>query len=598
MALSQFEIMKINQYLQDYPVDSYEELIPEGKSVSLDDLLEAFLKFFNKAMESKRKEVFILNTLVGISTCVDELTESDYGVEERFIADILEIKNKYLEYAKKNNINNEAINAVVDRIDSFVFITDQDEEEEEPVEEETEEEKRKNMADSIAASFMSLNQENEGLKEEVSQLKRNLSASNKDLKNIQRRFDEAERRVKGLKDEKRAAEKKATSLENSLKQEKQIVEKKTRQLENSEAEIKDYKSKLKELEKLRAEVEEYKKRERGLKTLNKSNNTDVLRKKVKRAMISLLMEKTISFDDLEVELAKKELLVDRIDLFTIFREINQEYDVKVNTDSKKGIPRYSIETPIQKSYVTTSIKRPITDILLTSDWHAYDLDETRLFNRIELLLEYCIRYGISTTVNLGDFYDYRINSSLTRAQNSIDAKGRLESLLQKIPYKKGITHYVMGANHDEILRRYRLDALKIIENMRPDYISLGYHHAILDINGIPFGLHHPDSKYDKLKDYKNGLRSFSKTDVFNAEDMYMNLFGHFHEYRYFPFEGILSCPSLVRDFRQDGAVHLRINYELDGHIANVEIIPLNINNSIKRCKAQVYQKKLTPNSNK
>ena len=595
MALSQFELMTINKYLQDYPVDSFEELIPEGKYVKLDDLLDALLRFFNKAMESKRKEVFILNTLVGISTCVDELSASDYGVEEGAIKEILHIKEKYNEYAKKNNVNNKKIEAVVDRIDSFVFMTD-GEEIEEPVEEESEEEKRQRMIESVTSTFKSLSEENSDLKDEVEQLKKELYAYKKNATNLQKSLETSQRRVNGLKDEKRDAEKKATSLENSLIQERHVVEKRTRQLEASEAKNKDYKIQLKELEKLRAEAIEYKKREKGLKTLTKSNNMDVVRKKVKRAMISLLMERPMDFDSLEEELSKKELLVDRADLFSIFQEINQEYNV--NTNTKSGAPCYSIDKPIQQSYVTTSIKEPVTNLILTSDWHAYDLTDNCLFERIELLLEYCTRFGISITVNLGDFYDYRVNGVLTRAQNSIEAKNQLESLIKAIPYQKGMTHYIMGANHDEILRRYRLDAIKIIEDMRPDYISLGYHHAILDINGTPFGLHHPDSKYSRLKDFRNGLNSFSKTNDFKAKDMYMNLFGHFHEYKFFSHDGILSCPSLTRDFRKDGAVHMRLHYDDEGNISQVEVIPLNIGNSIKRCKAQTYQKKLTPKSNK
>ena len=39
MAIGQYELMIINKYLLDYPVDSFEELIPEGKYVNLDELL-------------------------------------------------------------------------------------------------------------------------------------------------------------------------------------------------------------------------------------------------------------------------------------------------------------------------------------------------------------------------------------------------------------------------------------------------------------------------------------------------------------------------------------------------------------------------------
>ena len=610
MAITQVDIMRMNEFLQG-KVESFYNIIPSSTKMDIQELFGVLMKMFRNGLKTGRKDLYLLNILIAMDSIIDELSDCGDGLDTDLGEEARELKAEYLEYAEKKGQINEDILKKVTLFNQYIYIGDsiydlkndgespkeeQVEEAKEP--EKSEEEQKQEMYEKIASSFTSLNQENAELRTQVTQLRKELSASKKNEKSLQKRYDEAERSVRGLKDEKRAAEKRSISLENSLNQERHIVEKKTTQLEKSESEKDSLKRQIKELDKLRAEVEEYRKREKGLKTLNKSNNIDVVRKKVKRAMISLLMENTITFDDLEKELAKKELLMDRVDLFSIFKEINQEYNVTVRNKSKSSSLCYAIENPILKSYQTTSIKAPLEDILLTSDWHAYDLDDKRLFNRIDLLLNYCAQYGISTTINLGDFYDYRLNGSLTRAQNSIDAKNRLEALIQKIPYQKDMIHYVLGANHDEILRRYRLDTLGIIENMRPDYISLGYHHAILDINGTPFGLHHPESKLDNLNDFKNALNSWSQTDGFNAEDMYMNLFGHFHKYQFFPSEGILSCQSLMRDFNQDGAIHLRIRYDSNGKVSRVDIIPLNISYSVKRCKPQAYQKKLQNNSNK
>lgn len=439
-----------------------------------------------------------------------------------------------------------------------------------------------------------IEKENEELRAQVIELKKILYASNKSETNLKKRLVEMEEQVRILRSQKKDASKKTSSLDNSLRKARKSAEVNKKRIEKIEDENYSYKSQLQELEKLRSEVEEYRQRENGFKTFHKS---DGVRNKVKRAMISLLMEHPITFDCIEMELAKRGLLMDRYDLFSVFKEINQEYSVKADNNSQFASPCYSIESPIVKSYLTTSINYRPGDIILTSDWHAYELDDFQLFKRIDLLLEYCTQYNIPIMVNLGDFFDYRLNGSLSRAQNSIDAQQRLETLAQKIPYQKDITHYVMGANHDEKLRRYRLDTLKILENIRPDIISLGFNHAILDINGTPFGLHHPESEFKSLKDYKTGLNNWSQKKIFNYEDMYMNLFGHFHEYKLFKEHGILSCPSLARDFHQNGAIHMRLHYDSKGHISSVEIIPLNISNSINRWKPQIYQKKLK-NSNK
>lgn len=605
MAITQVDIMRMNEFLQG-KVESFYDVIPSSTKMDIQELFSVLMKMFRKGLKTERKDLYLLNILIAMDSIIDELSDDGEGLDMNLGEEARELKAEYLEYAEKKGKINEEILKKVTSLNEYIYIGDtiydlkddkESPEEEVKEPEKSEEEQKKDMYEKIASSITALNIENEDLRGQVETLRKELAAKNKSEKSLQKRLSESESMLKTLRSEKKASDKKSTKLENSLTQERKLVEKRTKQLEISEKENDTYKRQVRDLEKLRAEVEELRSREKGLKTLNKTNNIDVVKRQVKRVMISLLMESSLDFETLEKELARRELLMNRLDLFSIFKEINQEYTVSISTESKSS-PCYSIENPVLKSYQVTSLTNHPTDIILTSDWHTYELDDTHLFRNIDLLLEYCAKYGITITVNLGDFFDYQLNGSLTRAQNSIEAQKRLETLIQKIPYQKGMTNYVMGANHDEILRRYRLDSLKIIESMRPDYISLGYHHAILDINGNLFGLHHPETKFNNLKEYKNGLKSWSQYEDFNAEDMYMNLFGHFHEYKFFAFDGILSCPSLSRDFKRDGAIHLRLHYNYEGQISYMEIIPLNINNYIKRCKAQEYQKRLKPNSNK
>lgn len=596
MAISQVDIIKMNEFLQGQ-VNGYYDVIPASTKMDLTELLEVLIKLFRNGLKSGRKDIYLLNTLVAINSIIDELSDSEFGVDFTLANETKKLKEEYLKYAEKKGSKNDQIYNLVDLMSQYIYVDDTiygEDEESTPESSENNLEENEEPVKNTEETLKTLNQENEELKNQIAELRKELYAANKSEKNLQNRLGEAERRVNALKNEKKSFEKKATRLENSLNQANHVADKNAKKLEESEKENKSIKNKISELEKLRKEVTELRSREKGLKTAKKTNNLDVLRVKVKKAMISLLMEKSMTFDSIEKELTKHEMLMSREDLFSIFKEINQEYTVDVDTNSKFGSPSYYIENPSFKSYLVTSIRtlnKNYLDIILTSDWHTYSIEDTSLFRKIDLLLEYCYTHGISTMINLGDFYDYPIDSSINRAQNSIEARKRLEELAQKLPYQKNITHYIMGANHDEILRRYRLDALEILKNMRPDIISLGYYHAILDINGTPFGLHHPDTKFNTLKDYKRGLSNFFFSSKYSKDDMYMNIFGHFHEYKYFPFDGILSCPSLDRDFKQDGAIHMRINFDSSGKIQNVEIIPINIKNSIKKCKRQVYQKK-------
>lgn len=609
MAITQVDIMRMNEFLQG-KVESFYDVIPSSTKMDIQELFGVLMKMFRKGLKTGRKDLYLLNILIAMDSIIDELSDCGEGLDTELGEEARELKAEYLEYTEKKGQINEDILKKVTLFNQYIYIGDSiydlkndgETTKEEPVEEvkepeKSEEEQKQEMYEKIASSITALNIENEELRAQVDDLKKNLYAVNKSEKNLKKNLVDEEDRVRSLKAQKKETDKKISALESSLNKERKKAEQTQQYVTKIEEENASYKKQLQELEKLRSKVLEYRKRENGLKTLNKSNNIESVRQKVKITMISLLMERPMTFDALEDELAKRELLMDKNDLFSIFKEINQEYQVSMKSSSKYASPCYFIGNPSLKTFQTTSIGYRLRSILLTSDWHAYELDDSHLFRRIDLLLEYCTKYDIIAMVNLGDFFDYKLNGSISRAQNSINAQQRLETLAQKMPYQKDITHYIMGANHDEMLRRYRLDTLKILENIRPDIVSLGYHHAILDINGTPFGLHHPESKFNSLKDYKEGLSSWSKND-FNYEDMYMNLFGHFHEYKFFTADGIISCPSLVRDFHQDGAIHMLLHYDSKGQVSSVEIIPLNINHLVKRCKPQVYQKKLKNNSNK
>ncbi|MDE6292849.1 MAG: hypothetical protein K2L98_04125, partial [Bacilli bacterium] len=316
MAITQVDIMRMNEYLQG-KVKSFYDVIPSSTKMDIQELFGVLMKMFRNGLKTGRKDLYLLNILIAMDSIIDELSDRGDGLNMNLGEEARELKAEYLEYAEKRGKINEDILKKVTSFNDYIYIGDsiydlkndreypqEDQVEEVKEPEKTEEEQKQEMYEKIASSITALNIENEDLRGQVEELKEELSASYKSEKNLKKRLVDMEEQVRVLRSQKKDATKKASSLDNSLKKARKNAEANKQHIDKIEDENYSYKSQLQELEKLRKEVEEYRQREKGLKTLNKSNNIGSVRNKVKRAMISLLMEHPITFDCIEKELAK------------------------------------------------------------------------------------------------------------------------------------------------------------------------------------------------------------------------------------------------------------------------------------------------------
>lgn len=451
------------------------------------------------------------------------------------------------------------------------------------------------MIDQITASVTSLNQENEELKKAIETLKREKKSLQKSVESKNRQLNKANAELSSLRTDKKGHDKTVDTLTKKVSELNDTVSEQSSKIAESKKSENLYGSQARELEKLREELAIFRKKEKILASKpNKDNAYD----KVKRIMIEIMMKKKYTFEEIETELIRRKIILERPLLFSLLKEITEEYSVQT-TIRNNGAFSYYIVTPTITTNKHISIpcaKNRCFDMVFTGDWHLYSLDSTSDFKIIDALNDYCAKYDINVIFNMGDFTDYDFsNISVDNlAQLSKDAYKRIERLASLLHYDKNISQYILGGNHDADMRRLKLDVLRILSEMRPDIFPLGYNHAFVQLNKSLLALHHPNKKCDTLRQYRSYLMNYYNQGNLedDYQDVYMDIFGHFHCFNFFEEGGYLSIPALTRDSKE--AVHLRVYIDSLGHIDHIEIIPLKYHkgNGLKRGKALCYKQDL------
>lgn len=597
MAISQVDIMRMNEFLQG-KVESFYDVIPASTKMDINELFEILIKLFRKGLQIGRKDLYLYNILIAMDSIIDELDENGDGLDMELGDEARKLKKEYLEYAEKKGRVNEDILKKVTLISQYIYIGDSvygnEEDIEEEVIEKSEEEQRKEIIDKITSSVTSLNQENETLRQEIEALKRERRSLQKSVESKNRQLKKANTELSALRLDKKGHDKKVDTLNKKVSELNNTVSEQSSKIAESEKSENLYGSQARELAKLREELDIFHKKEKILASKpNKDNAYD----KVKRAIIDILIKKKASFEEIELELIRRKVFLERPLLFSLLQELTQEYSIQT-TIRNNGVLAYNIVTPnidTNNHIIIPCAKKRYFNIALTGDWHLYSLDNNSDFKIIDALNDYCAKYGINVILNMGDLTDYDFSSISVDnlSELSKDAYKRIERLANMLPFDINISHYVLGGNHDEQMRRLKLDVLRIISEIRPDIFSLGYNHAFVQLNKSILGLHHPNRKCDTLRQYLSYLMTYYKCNCpnYNYEDIYMDIFGHFHCFNFFEEEGFLSVPALTRDSR--GAIHLRVYIDEVGNIDSMEIIPLKYhkNKGLKREKTLEYCRK-------
>lgn len=255
-------------------------------------------------------------------------------------------------------------------------------------------------------------------------------------------------------------------------------------------------------------------------------------------------------------------------------KMNLEY--KVSEDSileDEDFGRYTIMVP-ENTFCY--------DLMVVSDFHLTSFDK-EIVQDMELINDYCEKNGISMILNAGDFFSL----NRTRNKRSISiCKKLVEKIVTKYPSRNGIVHAVLGGNHDKELMEYVDDPLKTLESERDDFVNLGYGHCKISFGGTvsildTIALHHPNRRYPEpvgntydTKKIQDSLNNYYFSKNMSNDDVYVDILGHIHKSGLDTENGICIVPSYRKDRVINGAWHVKIYFNENGHIDNIAFIPL------------------------
>lgn len=260
--------------------------------------------------------------------------------------------------------------------------------------------------------------------------------------------------------------------------------------------------------------------------------------------------------------------------------------------AKKGIAKgkqYKINAPIGGSWET----------LVMTDVHA-NLNELDKAKRgINASYDYVAKHGLPIVTNLGDLFELDIPITKTISYNDINDIRKLISEVSKlIPQVKGVKHALLGGNHCKKLLQSGIDPVEELARPREDIIDLGYDEAYLSFgrptdltNRDLIALLHTNTKKEvtvfKGQTVRQTVEEFDPKEI-AKKNAYFSLMGHTHVGKFYPAEGLFLVPSITRDRLQNGAVHLKINFDSNGLIKSIELLPLaNINNKLVQVSSEI-----------
>ncbi len=302
-------------------------------------------------------------------------------------------------------------------------------------------------------------------------------------------------------------------------------------------------------------------------------------------MLNLLIN-FLSFDDLKYYLSSVGYNLSNKQIYEQLEKIKKKYQLEVKVDD--NVIKYRLGTNnyrYNSLNIENSSKR--YDILFISDWHI-KREDAYLKRAFDLLNEYAIKNNIQMLANLGDNFDFgEMSKSVERCeQNFYIALDTINSFIKNGNFDKNIIYAFLGGNHDKRANRYGIDFLKIITEAKCNAISLGYSSCLLKFNNQDMiGLYHDNincySNFHTNKDYTDinvmdYLNRYSLDNNIKLDEIFLNIFGHFHLGRVDLGNRYYLLPSLKKDFYNNGALQLSLYFREDGSIDYGILYPLVI----------------------
>lgn len=621
MALEMLDKIRINKFLkvtglEDLYYGGFYEGVKKNKYNDKDVLsflVDTFLKRLSDSSTTTDK--LLIKYVVWIKNFYSWVCESYVSPGEDIIAKIRTFKYSYLEYIDRFSIPyNEELNNCIDALLDDV---------EKQHGKEDGEEVTKYVANITA------------LETKISSLESDLGKANIEIAAIQRRLIDEEK--KGKKNASTIIELRETiqSKEKEIRKQLKLIDELKGKIANFEDRaniskdeyetlMKDYKAleesnntfiethtqllaEFHELEKDNEKkdrelsefirLQEVREEQRQREYISK-----VREKSIDEYVISLLIGSKLTVDEISSLLSKHWNDITREDVNNSLKRIKSEFNL-INPNVATYPRQFSICAPsiVTNGSFNLNVSNRVMNVMVISDLHLTDVSDD-VVRTMDLVYDYCKKMGIDLIMNLGDLL--AINENFTVSRNVFTENNKLiDSILSRFPYDSGITHAILGGNHDKGSLNLGVDLLSKLESSRDDFISLGYDHCNVNIVGSSendfFGIHHPSRRLlDSIDDYKLGAKKLiSHLDWHypNEEERkkaYIDLFGHFHVSRLDMLNQYCSVPSLFRDRENNGAWHMKIYFDEKNNIKHMVFIPLSIDNKITQVSEIGYQRVL------
>lgn len=239
------------------------------------------------------------------------------------------------------------------------------------------------------------------------------------------------------------------------------------------------------------------------------------------------------------------------------------------------------------------------DIIVIADMHIDSNIDSGIKN-LNYIYDYAINKNIKTIINLGDIIDSRMYGEETILEKLRLYDELVDKTIEKLPKDDSIKNLILAGNHDRSLLDIGIDVTDRISKNRLDYLNLGSDHALLQFNNSKIGLHHPNRRFDdgfinieNINDIEllKNINDYYKYRYLDRNNIFIDLFGHFHVSKISMPNNYVTVPSLNRDHIQNGAYRIKLYFDSNGNIVNSILIPLIVNNKVIESTSINYQKR-------
>lgn len=349
--------------------------------------------------------------------------------------------------------------------------------------------------------------------------------------------------------------------------------------ENKEllTENKEYQEIIKEKDQ---KISKYKEKIKHQPKEEKRNDNNINNKKLENAVISILIEKNRTIDELKTDLLNLDINITDEELLETLTSLKTKVNIKPDflRDLK---PTYEVKSInlYEEENIKLNTKNNKVDLILVSDIKKDKVSNLSFFDSI---YEYATENGINLIINLGNQFNFKDDIEL--ANIVINGKNNVEDSIKNIPYDKNIVQAILGGNLDSKYLNFGLDPIKYLSDFRSDIISLGYKESNIKINNSTFSLMNVDAETELLKKVKDYLRLKKINSEFNLVSNYGK--------SSLDLENKLLTAGSIFDDENKSSWHLKIFFDSKNNVENIIFIPIvSINKKMQKSSEIVYKKR-------